>query len=162
MTPRDYLHLIIYTQPTKLPGSLEDHINTSHTYEDGRASQVPLTSCCACLGTRIANCLSVSHACCIGEQSLLLTRLFAGPNTEVRAKLKRIETSAAAAWLPSALTLFRDMCLMHDPDPCFCAAKSSGAAILASVSPIAMYRQECPGQTKADADTGQNRCPESY
>lgn len=131
VTPRDYLHLIIYTQPTKLPGSLEDHINTSQTYQDGRASQVPLTSCCACLGTRIANCLSVSHACCIGEQSLLLTRLFAGPNTEVRAKLKRIETSAAAAaWLPSALTLFRDVCLMHDPDNVFLSCQVQWGCLL--------------------------------
>lgn len=68
---------------------------------------------------------SVSNHCCWQD--------FAGPNTEVRAKLKRIGTSAAAAaWLRSALTLLRDVCLMHDPDPCSWAAKSSGASILAS------------------------------
>lgn len=75
MLTGDYLHLIMYTQPTKLSDSLEDDINTSKTYQDCIPSQVPDTSCSACLGTEIANCLSVFHACSISEQSLLLTRL---------------------------------------------------------------------------------------
>lgn len=133
MTTGDALHLIIYTQPTKLPGSLENYVNISQIYQDRRPSQVldlaavvPVwgpASSIAFLSSMLA--ASVSNHCCWQD--------FDGLNTEVGAKLKWLKTSPAAAWLRLTLTSFRIVQLMQDADACVRAAKANGVSILASV-----------------------------
>lgn len=133
VTTGDHLHLIIYTQPTTLPGSLENYLNTSQIYQDCGPSQVSDPAAAvpvwgpalpiAFLSSMLA--ASVSNHCCWQD--------FDGPNTEVGAKLKWQQTSPAAAWLGLTLTSFRNVQLMQAADACVRAAKANGVSILASV-----------------------------
>lgn len=133
VTTGDDLHLIIYTQPTQLPGRLENHINTSQTYQDCRPSQVPDPAAVtpvwgpalpiAFPSSTLA--ASVSNHCCWQD--------FDGPNTEVGAKLKWLKTSPAAAWLRLTLTSFRNVQLTQDAAAGVRAAKADGVPVLVSV-----------------------------
>lgn len=106
MSTRDNLHLIIYIQLNKLPGSLENYINTSKHSQDFSTSPGQQTQQLLSQRTRIANCLPF----CMLATSMnnhYYWQALDGLNTEVRAKLKWLKTSPAVTWLRVTLTSFK-------------------------------------------------------
>lgn len=133
MTTGDNLHLIICLQPTELPGSLENYLNTLKSDQEHSPTQVSdLAAVVPVWGPALptafpssALAASVSNHCCWQDSD--------GLNTEVGAKWKWLKTSPAAAWLRLTPTSFRNGQFMQDADAGGVrAAKADGVPVFSA------------------------------